>query len=161
MKKILLTLTIVYGLWSLAAAQQDTYYTRNATLTLNGVLNGESLKLMTRELSVMLDYETAFVIIRFPISSLETEVDSLNTIIDKSRAEVVFDGTISITDTLRVHSNILIDPANNVIIASGGGSPEGNLTAGIGSTFHRTDGGAGTSLYVKESGTGNTGWIAK
>lgn len=25
----------------------------------------------------------------------------------------------------------------------------------------RTDGGANTTLYVKESGTGNTGWIAK
>ena len=29
------------------------------------------------------------------------------------------------------------------------------------SLYSRTDGGAGTSLYVKESGTGNTGWVAK
>lgn len=41
------------------------------------------------------------------------------------------------------------------------GSPEGAVTAGIGSLFLRTDGGAGTSLYVKESGVGNTGWVAK
>lgn len=42
----------------------------------------------------------------------------------------------------------------------GTGDPEGVVTAGIGSTFLRTDGGAGTTFYVKESGTGNTGWVA-
>lgn len=48
-----------------------------------------------------------------------------------------------------------------VFDAYGSGSPEGVVTAGIGSTYRRTDGGAGTSFYVKESGTGNTGWVAK
>lgn len=43
----------------------------------------------------------------------------------------------------------------------GTGSPEGVLTAGIGSTYRRSDGGASTSFYIKESGTGNTGWVAK
>ncbi len=43
----------------------------------------------------------------------------------------------------------------------GTGNPEGVLSASIGSTYHRTDGGAGTSFYVKESGTGSTGWVAK
>jgi hypothetical protein len=47
------------------------------------------------------------------------------------------------------------------IITSGTGTPEGAVTAPISSVYHRTDGGAGTSLYVKESGTGNTGWVAK
>ena len=51
--------------------------------------------------------------------------------------------------------------ASNVIVSYGTGSPEGVVTAPVGSTFHRTDGGAGTSYYVKESGTGNTGWAAK
>jgi len=46
-------------------------------------------------------------------------------------------------------------------ISSGSGTPEGVVTAPIGSMFMRTDGGAGTSHYIKESGTGNTGWIAK
>jgi hypothetical protein len=50
---------------------------------------------------------------------------------------------------------------STVFMAAGTGTPEGSLTAGIGSTFHRTDGGALTSFYVKESGTGNTGWVAK
>ena len=44
---------------------------------------------------------------------------------------------------------------------SAAGTPEGAVTADIGSMFTRTDGGAGTTLYVKESGAGNTGWVAK
>ncbi len=43
----------------------------------------------------------------------------------------------------------------------GAGSPESVVTAPIGAVYHRTDGGASTTLYVKESGTGNTGWVAK
>ena len=46
-------------------------------------------------------------------------------------------------------------------IRQGTGSPESVVTATVGSLFLRTDGGAGTSLYVKESGSGNTGWVAK
>lgn len=48
-----------------------------------------------------------------------------------------------------------------VQIHYGSGTPEGAVTAEAGSLFLRTDGGASTSLYVKESGSGNTGWIAK
>jgi hypothetical protein len=44
---------------------------------------------------------------------------------------------------------------------TGSGSPEGAVTAPVGSLYTRTDGGASTTLYVKESGTGDTGWIAK
>jgi hypothetical protein len=46
-------------------------------------------------------------------------------------------------------------------IRTGAGAPEDVVTARIGSLYLRTDGGAGTSFYVKESGTGNTGWVAK
>lgn len=44
---------------------------------------------------------------------------------------------------------------------AGTGSPEGVHAAPVGSTYNRTDGGAGTSFYVKETGTGNTGWAGK
>lgn len=43
----------------------------------------------------------------------------------------------------------------------GTGTPEGAVIATIGSTFLRDDGGVSTTLYVKTSGTGNTGWTAK
>lgn len=46
-------------------------------------------------------------------------------------------------------------------LLSGEGTPEGVITARVGTLYRRLDGGAGTTLYVKESGTGNTGWIAK
>lgn len=48
-----------------------------------------------------------------------------------------------------------------VIWTAGAGTPEGVVTAPVGSLFTRTDGGASTTLYVKQSGTGNTGWVAK
>jgi hypothetical protein len=46
-------------------------------------------------------------------------------------------------------------------IYSGTGTPEGVVAAPIGSLFMRRDGGAGTSIYVKQSGVGNTGWVGK
>lgn len=46
-------------------------------------------------------------------------------------------------------------------IQSGTGNPEGAVTGVVGSLFLRTDGSTGTTLYVKESGVGNTGWASK
>lgn len=46
-------------------------------------------------------------------------------------------------------------------ILQGSGSPEGVESAPRGSLYLRNDGGAGTSIYIKESGTGNTGWVGK
>jgi hypothetical protein len=48
-----------------------------------------------------------------------------------------------------------------VLWRSGAGTPEGAVTAPVGSLYTRTDGGLLSTLYVKESGTGNTGWVAK
>ncbi len=48
-----------------------------------------------------------------------------------------------------------------IIIAFGNYVPEGQLAAPVGSLFLYGLGGSGTTLYVKESGTGNTGWAAK
>lgn len=44
---------------------------------------------------------------------------------------------------------------------TGTGSPEGVVSAPVGRIFTRTDGGVGSTLYVKETGSGNTGWSAK
>lgn len=45
---------------------------------------------------------------------------------------------------------------------AGQGSPEGVVVAKVGRLYARTDGGAGTTLYVKESGNNTaTGWTAK
>jgi hypothetical protein len=47
------------------------------------------------------------------------------------------------------------------ITLTGTGSPEGVVTAVVGRLYTDSAGGVGTTLYVKEVGTGNTGWSAK
>lgn len=46
-------------------------------------------------------------------------------------------------------------------LQSGTGSPETVVAADVGALYVDVAGGAGTTLYVKESGTGNVGWAAK
>lgn len=50
---------------------------------------------------------------------------------------------------------------DGVKIRSGADSPEGVIEANVGSLYLRTNGGISTTLYVKTSGTGATGWTAK
>jgi len=50
---------------------------------------------------------------------------------------------------------------NHLYRRTGTGSPEGVVTAPIGTIYIRTDGSSGTILYFKDSGAGNTGWVAK
>jgi hypothetical protein len=63
--------------------------------------------------------------------------------------------------TVTNHKVYVGDSTSTPLLMQGTGSPEGVVTGVIGSLFLRTDGGAGTSLYVKQSGTGNTGWVGK
>lgn len=56
---------------------------------------------------------------------------------------------------------LYLNESGTIVIARGSGSPEGSFEASVGSIYLRSDGGANTTLYVKESGTGNTGWVAK
>jgi hypothetical protein len=44
---------------------------------------------------------------------------------------------------------------------TGTGTPEGNVTAPVGSLYTNSSGGVNTTLYVKTSGVGSTGWTAK
>lgn len=50
--------------------------------------------------------------------------------------------------------------ASGIYWTSGAGSPEGSVTANVGALYSRNNGSTGTTLYVKETGTGNTGWVA-
>jgi hypothetical protein len=60
-----------------------------------------------------------------------------------------------------LHAEVTIDTTTGPTVTSGTGTPQSAVTAPVGSLFIRSDGGANTTLYVKESGTGNTGWVAK
>lgn len=48
-----------------------------------------------------------------------------------------------------------------LVVVFGTGSPEGRETAPKGAVYIRSDGGPGTTLYVKETAGGKTGWAAK
>lgn len=57
-------------------------------------------------------------------------------------------------------------PAGGIVLGAtrvlaGAGSPETVVTAPVGSLYLRTNGGAGTCLYIKESGVLAVGWVAK
>ena len=71
-------------------------------------------------------------------------------------------GAITLSDSLTMS-----DPSIGIIMGSGGpkvlsgsGSPEGVVTAEVGSIWMRTDGGVGTTVYYKVTGTGNVGWYS-
>ena len=70
-----------------------------------------------------------------------------------SDAASAFGNNVTATGTLSVSGTA-------ATISSGTATPEGAVTAPIGSLFMRTDGAANTSVYRKETGTGNTGWAA-
>ena len=49
-----------------------------------------------------------------------------------------------------------------VLIMTGSGNPNGSVVASPPAIFLRADGGAGATLYVKETGVGTSaGWVAK
>lgn len=63
---------------------------------------------------------------------------------------------------LRVaHTTGILKIQENCRILTGSGSPESAVTGNVCDLYLRTNGGAATTLYVKESGSGNTGWIGK
>lgn len=71
------------------------------------------------------------------------------------------DGINTLNQMLRTLFDCIAGDANQRKVFSGVGTPEGSVVAAVGSLYMRTDGGASTSFYVKESGSGATGWVAK
>lgn len=68
---------------------------------------------------------------------------------------------VRVTTAIWTPKVIYNQPTNTVFDAAGFGTPEGAVAADVGSTYRRYDGGAVTSFYVKETGSGNTGWVGK
>lgn len=102
-----------------------------------------------------------------------TEIDNISItgvtiaddVVNKLNAVTIL-GTGTAGANIKVSNNIGIprDYSNfvgNIYNMVSSGVPEGIQTAGVGSTYQRTNGTAGATFYVKESGTGNTGWTAK
>lgn len=70
------------------------------------------------------------------------------------------EGITRLNGILRQLANNISGDTESVRIYQGVGTPEASVAAGVGSLYLRTDGGADTSVYRKESGSGDTGWVA-
>lgn len=70
------------------------------------------------------------------------------------------DGITKLNSILRQISQNISSDGESVKVYQGVGTPEASVAAGVGSLYMRTDGGADTSVYRKETGSGNTGWVA-
>jgi hypothetical protein len=69
--------------------------------------------------------------------------------------------SISATGSISA-SAVHIGGANGPVWSTGTGNPNGSIVGSVGDMFTRTDGGAGSTLYVKESGADTSaGWVAK
>lgn len=55
----------------------------------------------------------------------------------------------------------LLSQKHDLRVVTSDATPENDVPAGVGSLCLNVGGGAGTSLYVKQSGSGNTGWVGK
>lgn len=79
-----------------------------------------------------------------------------NTMIGVTLNIWLYDGFDAAKDGIALSNGL-----TTVLAVTGANTPEGAVTAPVGSLFLRNNGGANTTLYVKESGAGNTGWVAK
>lgn len=70
------------------------------------------------------------------------------------------DGITKLNGLLRQLAQNISGDTEQVRVFSGVGTPESSVAAGVGSLYMRTDGGSDTSVYRKESGSGDTGWVA-
>lgn len=73
-------------------------------------------------------------------------------------------GPVAIVAPVSVGTNPLSAGSVNVgptKILTGTVPPEGSVTAPPGSMYLNSSGGTGATLFIKESGQGKTGWIAK
>jgi len=78
------------------------------------------------------------------------DVDGVFTVADAT-------GDIATSGTLSAQGGLSVGTAT---ITAGTGAPEGSVSATVGSLYLRTDGTPNNTLYVKESGSGNSGWGA-
>lgn len=70
------------------------------------------------------------------------------------------DGIAKLNSILSQLSANIAGDTESVKVYQGVGTPEASIAAGVGSIYMRTDGGADTSVYRKESGSADTGWVA-
>lgn len=89
-----------------------------------------------------------------------TQIQFNNSGVFGGSSNLTWNGT-TLAVNQRVQANSFRFSTSGPELLYGSGTPESAVTAVVGSLYLRTNGGAATTLYVKESGSGNTGWVAK
>lgn len=93
--------------------------------------------------------------------NLNTRVNGVSTLTVQFGTGLSADVTINAGNLVIGTSGQGVTLPGGITWTSGSGSPEGVVTAPVGSLYSRSDGGILTSFYVKQSGSGNTGWAGK
>ncbi|MES2112917.1 MAG: hypothetical protein V4577_29470 [Bacteroidota bacterium] len=97
------------------------------------------------------------------LQSFNTSSAKLIDVLNSASAETFYvqgTGTLWSNDSGSFAKGIKLGTSTQVLLYGGSGSPQGSITANPGSMYFNTTGGNGTSIYVKESGSGtNTGWV--
>lgn len=79
-----------------------------------------------------------------------------------SQALAFLNGVFGAVQSAEVGTALKVSMANGLNIYVGSGSPNGQITDKPPAIYLNSAGGAGTTLYVKESGANtNTGWVGK
>ena len=98
-------------------------------------------------------------------SSSASKIYSAKDVSGAETAYITGDGLIVTTGRSYAENGIRWSTSSGTLddrgLFNGTGSPEGVVAAQPGSLYCNSAGGAGTTLYVKQSGSGNTGWVAK
>ncbi len=92
-----------------------------------------------------------------PATNLTYDLGSGSFKFNNGYIDIINGSTAVWTGAIRAASYV-VGASGAVALIASTGSPEGAQTADVGSVYQRTNGGASTSLYVKTSGSGNTGW---
>lgn len=79
-----------------------------------------------------------------------------------SSQKVLIDGGVEVIGSLKFNTGAtvtsgVVDGANSTTISVGSASPEGSVTANVGSFYFQSNG----AIWYKGTGTGNTGWVSK
>lgn len=128
-----------------AAAQILARFNHDGSLGIGGYVNNTSINDLT-----------SAVIKVFP-STFNVSVGATNNSDGGFKFDVA--GTCRVQGDFTIKTKAFISNTT-AFLSAGIGSPNSVISAPIGSIYTRIDGSSGATFYVKESGTGNTGWVA-
>jgi len=92
-----------------------------------------------------------------PFYDLGTDGLAVVTLDDCSIGTVYTTANVSVSISSFLRKNAPVDSG----VIPGYGAPEGVVTAPVGTLYRRLDGTTGKTLYIKETGSSSTGWVAK